>query len=109
MEPKIINQEILLFTGASFSSRSFSKRSMEGGWDNYTCMEELEKVCWDGMLHEMLPELFDNSQQRSNNYVWNTASGVNFLSVNMSRHPMPMEKQTSVDPYFFLHAAGKTN
>ena len=110
MEPKIINQEILLSTDTSFCSRSFITRNTDhNGGDSYPSMEELEKACWGGMLHEMLPELFDSCQQRSNNYVWNTVSGLNSLCVNMSPYPMPLEKQTSVDPHFFLHEAGKAN
>ena len=105
MEPKIINQEILLFTGTGFCSRPFSKRDSDHDSENYSSMEELEKACWDGMLHEMLPELLDNAGPRKGNYVWKTISGVNFLCINMGSYPLAIEKQTSIDPYFFLHEA----
>ena len=45
MEPQVINQEILLFTGSSFCSRKFCKRNNDeqcnGG---HSPMEELEKA-----------------------------------------------------------------
>ena len=72
-------------------------------------MEELEKACWDGMLQEMFPELFEKSVQRNNNYVWNTASGVNFLCVQMAPCPLPVEKETSIVPYYFLNTTGNAN
>ena len=72
-------------------------------------MEELEKACWDGMLNELLPELFETGTPHNDNYIWNTISGLNFLCVNMSRYPMPLDKATSIDPYFFLNESTKTN
>src|SRR5580765_1345870 len=108
MEPQVINQEILLFTGSSFCSRKFCKRDDECNSD-HSPLEELEKACWDGMLYEMLPELVGNSTQRGNSYTWNTASGVNFLCINRGTGSTSIGKQTSIDPYFFLYGAGKTN
>jgi len=107
MEPQVINQEILLFTGSSFCSRKFSKRNGDDESRSESSMEELEKACWDGMLYEMLPELVGNSLQRGNSYIWNTASGVNFLCVNLGSCSITTEKQTSIDPYFFLNGACK--
>lgn len=110
MKSEIINQEILLFTGTGFRSRSFSERDSDhDSCYNYSSVEELEKACWNGMLQEMLPELVGNSMQRSNNYVWNTASGVNFFCINIGTNPLPVEKETSIDPYYFLHKAVNTN
>src|SRR5436190_3917922 len=84
MEPQVINQEILLFTGSSLYSRKFCKRNSDNENSGAPSpMEELEKGCWDGMLHEILPELVGNNMQRGNNCIWNTASGVNFLCVNL--------------------------
>ena len=110
MEPKVINQEVLLFTGNSFCNRQFCKRR-DANEDNndYSAMEELEKACWDGMLYEMLPELAGNPTQHRNNYIWNTASGVNFLCINLGICSMTTIKQTSINPYLFLWGAMKTN
>ena len=110
MEPQVINQEILLFTGSSFCSRKFCKGNNDDKSNSdHSPMEELEKACWDGMLYEMLPELIGNSMQRRNSYIWNTASGVNFLCINLGIGSTAIGKQTSIDPYFFLYGAGKTN
>jgi len=109
MEPQVINQEILLFTGSSFCSRKFCKRNSDESNSDHFPMEELEKACWDGMLYEMLPELVGNSMVPVNSYTWNTASGVNFLCINRGIGSTTIGKQTSIDPYFFLYGAGKTN
>ena len=109
MEPQVINQEILLFTGSSFCSRKFCRGNNDQSNTDHSPIEELEKACWDGMLCEMLPELVGNSLQHRNSYIWNTASGVNFLCINLGIGLTTIEKQTSIDPYFFLYGAGKTN
>lgn len=110
MEPQVINQEILLFTASSFCSRKFCKRSGDQESDSdRSPMEGLEKACWDGMLNEILPELFSNSVERGNSYIWNTASGVNFLCINLGIGSKTIGKQTSIDPYFFLYGADKPN
>ena len=109
MDPQVINQEILLFTGSSFCNRKFCKRNNDGESNCESPMEELEKACWDGMLYEMLPELVRNSVRPGNTYIWNTASGVNFLCINLGSSSTTVGKQTSIDPYFFLYGAGKTN
>jgi len=110
MEPQVINQEILLFTSSNFCSRKLCKKnSDEESKSDYSPSEELEKACWDKTLYEMLPELVGNPVERGNNYIWNTASGVNFLCINISIGSTTIGKQTSVDPYFFLYGAGKTN
>lgn len=108
MEPQVINQEILLFTGSRFCNRQFCRRNDDGNSD-YSEMEELEKACWDGMLYEMLPELVDTPGSRRETYIWNTTSGVNFLCVNLGTCPMSDGKQTSINPYFSLWGAGRTN
>ncbi|HEY1871528.1 MAG TPA: hypothetical protein VGG71_10745 [Chitinophagaceae bacterium] len=108
MKPETINQEILLFTNSSFCNRPFCRRNFNyENSENNSSMEELEKACWDGMLYELLPELFNNTQH--NNYIWKTASVINFLSINMGSYPQDFEKQNSLDPYFFLHEGGKDN
>lgn len=110
MEPRVINQEILLFTGSGFCSRQFCKKDSDAEGDNdYSAVEELEKACWDGLLYDMLPELAGNPESQTNSYIWNTTSGVNFLCINMGPNPTTTGKQTCINPYFFLWASGKTN
>jgi len=108
MEPQIINQEVLLFTATGFYCRQFCKRNSEGDSD-YSVVEKIEKACWDGMLYEMLPELIRDFGSHTKSDIWNTTSGLNFLFINMDPCSVTEGKQTSINPYFFLWAPGKTN
>jgi len=109
MEHHGTNQEILLITGSSFYSRQFCKRDESDTRDDLSSMEELERACWNGMLHEILPELVGNYSAHAASFIWNTASGVNFLCVNISSSPAPPDKKTSIDPYYFLGAPNNNN
>jgi hypothetical protein len=105
MKPQPTNQEILLFTGTSFSNRPFCGTDIDdNAGKNYSTMEELECACWNGMLNELLPELAGNPSYNNNNYIWNTVSGLNFLCISMGPYPVQLEKETSLDPYLFLSA-----
>ena len=80
MEPQVVNQEVLLFTATGFYSRQFYKRKSEADSD-YSVIEKIEKACWDGMLYEMLPELIRDFGLHTKSDIWNTTSGLNFLSI----------------------------
>lgn len=109
MEQQVTNQEILLITGSGFYNRQYYKRADGDTNTSLSSMEELEKACWDGMLHEMLPELVGNNPAQATSFIWNTASGMNFLCVNISSYPVPVDKKTSIDPYYFLGASNNNN
>lgn len=103
MKPQTTNQEILLVTGTRFCKRSFCKLEAENNEAcNYSFMEELERVCRDGVLNKLLPELTGNRLLRNGSFIWNTASGVNFLCITMGSYPASVKKETSIDPYWFL-------
>jgi len=105
MKPQATNQEILLFTGTSFSNRPFCQRDTDDNeGNNYSALEELECACWDGMLNELLPELTGSPSHNNINHIWNTVSGVNFLCITIGPFPVQLEKETSLDPYLFLSA-----
>jgi len=108
MEPQVANPEVLLFTATGFYSRQFYKRTSEGD-SEYSVTEKIEKACWGGTLYEMLPELIGEFGSHTKSDIWNTTSGLNFLSINMDPCSVTAGKQTSINPYFFLWASGKTN
>ena len=110
MEPEMIKQEVLLFTGTGYYNRQICIRNSDGESNSdYTVKEKLEKACWDGTLYEMLPELAGGSARLKEGNIWNTTSGENFLFINMDPCSVTAGKQTSINPYFFMWAPGKTN
>jgi hypothetical protein len=102
MKQKNIQYEILLITGSGFTSRGFcSKKKENNSSKNLSAAEELEMVCWDGMIGELLPELFQNNIYPPAIFTWQILHGKHFLMINMGATPFIADDQSSLDPYCF--------
>jgi hypothetical protein len=104
MKPISTIQEILLFTGTSFSKREFSQLGNHKKPDPKPQHAELEQACWSGILFEMLPEL-SSLFAGSKAFIWDIHSFDHFLLVTQGTRPEPIDNAFSVDPHFFLTAA----
>jgi hypothetical protein len=94
--------EILLFTGTRFSSRLLCEKNDTGNQDNSTKCKSLEAACWNGILPEMLPELYWEVQNRKKFILWKVTQGNHFLELEYGEQPQQKEKIFSVNPYFFM-------
>ena len=109
MKPQATNREILLFTGTGFINRPFCRKDSDTTNNenvNFS-MEELTCACWNGMLRDLLPELVSDSSKDKESFIWSIVSGINFLYLTMGTCPVYVEKETSLDPYYFLSNTGK--
>lgn len=102
MTPQAHFHEILLFTGAGFNTRPFSRKDTDTNGENSSQKEELEKACWDGMLFEIFPEILGSFRAKCESFIWHIMQGKNFLSVNIGPVPPVTDNETTIDPYFFL-------
>jgi hypothetical protein len=94
-------QEILLLTGTSFSSRQWCQKD-ESTDKNLTEKERLEEACWFGLVKEMLPELFNQSTPENKVFLWKILEGKSFLELDMGETPFNKDRLHSIDPYSFL-------
>lgn len=103
MKPETIQQEILLFAGTSFSSKEYCLKDPDNKeTPGHSPLDNLEKACWNGMLNELLPELADSTFTKNKPYIWHIMQGDHFLNIQMGNWPALLEKESSIDPYFFL-------
>ena len=102
MKPQNINQEILLFTGTSFSKKDFCEKNPEHGNRTASPIEQLQMACWSGMLFEMLPEILDRPLQKQEKFIWEVMPAHNFIRICLGPSPAIPESETCIDPYFFL-------
>jgi hypothetical protein len=103
MKQEIIHYEILLLTDTGFTSRGFCSKNKENdNSKNLSAAEELEMVCWDGMIGELLPELFQNNIYPPAIFTWQVLHGKHFLIINMGATPFIADDKSSLDPYFFF-------
>ncbi|MEO6328734.1 MAG: hypothetical protein ABIO55_07375 [Ginsengibacter sp.] len=102
MKTNSAQQEILLVTGTSFSSRQFCENSDETNDEEFTEKEKLVIACWNGLLPEMLPEIFSESSVNKKLYLWEIRETSSFLELDLGEIQAAFEKQFSIDPYSFL-------
>ena len=100
--PNTHHHEILLFTGTSLTNKQLANTEENSNGKKYSAVEELEKACWNGILHEMFPEILGSAYPKCKSFLWHVLSGKNFVYINIGTTPAMADHETSIDPYFFL-------
>ncbi len=101
MKTTSIQQEILLITGTSFLLRQYSAKDDDGNQKNFTEKEQLEEACWNGLLNEMLPEIYEQSSGDKKLYLWKITEASSFIELEFGEIPEEKEKEFSINPYLF--------
>lgn len=94
-------QEILVLTGTSFSRRQWTEKNNYDKADQSE-REELERACWNGLIKELLPEIFDKSEDGEELFLWQVSEADAFIELDLSEFPGTTEKIFSINPYSFL-------
>jgi hypothetical protein len=102
MKTTSAQQEILLMTGTSFSSRNWCGNDAREGEKNISPEDMLKEACWNGLLPEMLPEICTPAPGDKKLYMWHIIEGGSFIDVIMGEVPGETEKCFSINPYSFL-------
>lgn len=102
MKKNSTQQEVLLLTGTNFSNRQWNTKD-EIASKKLTDEEKLEEACWNGLLPEMLPEIFaETLAAKKKLYLWQVKEGASFLELEMGEYPETKDNYFSIDPYSFL-------
>jgi hypothetical protein len=102
MKKNSTQKEILLITGTSFSSKQLCEKNDDGNPKSLSEIEQLEEACWNGLIHEMLPEVFGEPAKTKSLYLWQIREAASFLQLDLSEYPVSKDKYFSLDPYTFL-------
>jgi hypothetical protein len=94
--------EILMVTGSRFSQREFCSRDERDEARKLSPSEQLEKACWDGLLHELFPEILGSHSIRNESFIWHTLLGKRYLYIQIGPNPASVSGQTTIDPYFYM-------
>ena len=101
MKTHNIQQEVLLATGTRFAGRQGNlKKNTEN--DGKAITEHLKEACWNGLLKEMLPEIFVHSRSATELYMWQIRESDNYFTMEMGEFPEPLDYFFSIDPYAFM-------
>ena len=98
MNTNIIQQEILLVTGTTFSQKQFCDRDGKNESKGLPESERLEKAIWDGLLDEMLPEVITNKKL----HIWQIWDTEFSLQIELSEYPKREKRWASINPVYFL-------
>ena len=99
MKTNSTQREILLMTGTTYLSREWCGR--DENKSQLSPKEMLEEACWNGLIKEIIPELF-RKEEENNLYLWQIKSGSSFLELDLAEYPEEKDKYFSIDPYSFL-------
>ena len=102
MKSNSTQQEVLLMTGTRFASRQYSERDSSDNSKNLPGNEKLKDACWNGLLKEMLPEVFLFNDPATKLYLWQVREANQFFALEMSEYPTGINKFLSIDPYRFM-------
>jgi hypothetical protein len=102
MKATSTQQEILLITGTSFSNRQIQDKADNDKSRNLSDKERLEEACWNGLLKEMLPEVFKDIDDQTELYLWQIKEASSFIELELAEFPEEKDRYLSLDPYVFL-------
>ena len=102
MKTNATQQEILLMTGTSFAAKLLVNTDDAGNNRKLTGKELLEDACWNGLLKEMLPEIYGLPELAGPMYLWRISRAAFFLELELGESPLTADKYFSIDPYSFL-------
>lgn len=103
MNPISFQQEILILTGTSFSSRQCCEKDEKGNTSPLTEAEQLENACWNGLLPDILPEIMEQRLNNNPIYLWEIREAASFIELELGHQRTEREKHFSVNPYLFLN------
>lgn len=104
MKTQTTQQEILLMTGSKFAAKEWAEKIVDPDSDNnkLSATEKLEEACWNGLLDEMLPEVVEKTEDGKKLFLWHIRHCRSFLGIDLSESSPLIERESSIDPYFFL-------
>ena len=106
MKTHSTQQEILLMTGSKFAAREWAEKTSDpdGERENnkLSPTEKLEEACWNGLLDEMLPEVVEKTGEGKKLFLWHVRQCRSFLGIDLSESSPLIERDCSIDPYYFL-------
>ncbi len=100
MKNNSTQKEVLLITNSSFAQRQWCNNEEQIN-ANHTPEENLEEACANGMIQDLLPEVFKVNKD-AKLYLWQIHPGFSFLQLELGEMPVAFQKKYSLNPHEFL-------
>ncbi len=100
MKDIFTTQEILLMTNTKFSAREYTDKN-ENQPSKNNCHNKLAEACWNGMIPAMLPELFDDPNNKQLT-MWQLEECNHLLYAQLGEENIMPEATFTLNPYAFI-------
>ena len=94
-------QEILLVTGSGFANRPYTEKDSSESAKNLSQQDKFKEACWNGLLKDILPEVFALSNSSEKIFLWQMRECRHVLSLELASGPCEIVLHASIDPYCF--------
>ena len=98
----IHQQEILLAFNSHFLSKIYFEKCNAGSSDIFIELEKIEEACWNGLLEQVLPEIFTMNIYARPIFIWRIREYNSVMEIDMGEHPSDKESFFCIDPYRFM-------
>ena len=102
METNFTQQEILLNKGAKFLAHDWCPKQASDSNNNLSSSEKLEEACWNGLLKDIIPELFTLQGDTQKLTLWKVRQMSAFIELELADYPAATDSYFSINPYLFL-------
>ena len=102
MKTHAAKQEILLVLNTTFAAKEWCIKDREGHNNYFSKEQQFKNACWNGVLRELLPEIFRKIPATKNLSMWQIQFCDAFLELELGEKPEAFEKELSINPYALL-------
>jgi len=102
MKKRSTNQEVLLLTTGNFFNQDWCELKGSNNDKALSQKEQLIKLCWNGMLQEMIPEIFEINPGKKPLTLWEINESGNLLDLRYGDIDNEMNDEWSINPYVCL-------
>jgi hypothetical protein len=97
-------QEIIIVSSSQFANRSYVEKNINHADEQSNNLKKntLKDACWNGMLKDILPELFLRFSKEDHLFLWQMRECRNVFTMELSEKPGDLDFQASIDPYCFM-------
>jgi hypothetical protein len=96
------NQEILSLSNSKFFKRDWVELKDNKNDKQLSQKEQLILLCWNGMLKEMIPEIFQMKSGKKPLILWEINESGNMLDLRFGNLDQEMNDEWSINPYVYL-------
>ena len=94
-------QEILLAYDSSYLTKMYAENVSRQSIPPSPEIEGIEDACWNGVLSEILPEIYEEAPSKKQLYIWAIREYNSFLEIDMGEYPFEKDQYFCLDPYKF--------